>query len=79
MLEIAQRERERLVDAHDDVRPAAAHPGGRLFHQRPRVRFLRRRHAVLEIELNAVGAAGVGLVDEFLDVDRHVEQRAPDG
>jgi hypothetical protein len=35
------------------------------------------RDAVLEIELYAIGAPGMCLVDIFFDVDRDVEQRPP--
>src|SRR5256885_1114355 len=47
-------------------------------HQRARRILFGRGHAVLEIELDAIGTARVRLVDVLLHVHRHVEQRAPD-
>jgi hypothetical protein len=53
------------------TRFAAAEPSGERH-------LLGRRYAVLEVELDAVGAARVRLFNKFLDVRRHVEQRTPD-
>ena len=77
--EVLHRDFVGTVDAHHDVGAAAPHALRRRRHQLARRVLLRGRHAVLEIELDAVGAARVRLVDVLLDVDRDVQQRAPDG
>ena len=66
------------VDAHQHVGAAAAHPRRGRGDAVAGARLLGRGNAVLEVELDAVGAALVRLGDEPLDVRRHVEQRAPD-
>ena len=77
VLEVAHRERQRAVDAYDDVGTAAAHLFGGRFDQRAGFFFLRRRHTVFDVELDDVGAARVRLVHVLVDVDRHVHQGAP--
>ena len=66
------------VDAYDDVGTALTHaPRGFRDEQSGGI-LLGGGHAVLQVELNAVGAAGVRLLDEPLLVDGDVEQRSPD-
>jgi hypothetical protein len=77
VLEVAHGERQRLVDAHHHVRTALAHARGVLLDQHARLLLFGGRHRVFQVELDHVGAAGVRFLDEFLDVDGHVEQRAP--
>ena len=79
MFEIAHRERQRAVDAHDNVSAAAAYFLGGCLHQRAGFFFFRGRHAVFDIELDHIGAARVCLVDVLVDVDRHVHERPPYG
>jgi YjbE family integral membrane protein len=77
-IEILQRDLERAVDAHHHVRPTAPHARRGRDHQLARRVLLRGGHAVLQVELYAVGPPRVGLGDVLLDVHRHVHQRAPD-
>src|SRR5437867_3321373 len=56
---------------------AAVHAPGVLRDELARVVLLVHWHAVLQIEQDAVRAAGVRLVDVLLDVHRHIKQRAP--
>ena len=74
MFKVAHRHRQRTVDAHNNIGAAAAHFGGGFFHQGARLVFFADRHRIFEIELDDVGAARVRLVDEFVDVDRHIHQ-----
>src|SRR6266550_30562 len=76
-LDIAHGHREGPVDTHYDVCARFPHSPRRIADQRACAVLLGLRDAVLEIELYAIGAAGVCLVDVFFDVDRDVEQRAP--
>src|SRR6185312_7487331 len=75
--EIEERALEGAVDAHHHVGAATAHTLRSVRDQRPGVRLLSRGHAVLEVELDAIGAARMRFLDVLFDVDRHVEERAP--
>jgi hypothetical protein len=79
MFEVAHGQRQRLIDAHHHVGTAAFDARRIFLDQLARIGFFRRRHAVFDVELDHVGAAGVRLVDEFFNVDRDIHQRAPDG
>ena len=74
MFEVAHRERQRAVDAHDDVGARAAHFLRCRFYERARLGFFRGRHAVLDVELDHIGAARMRFVDVLVDVDRHVHE-----
>src|SRR5438552_85237 len=76
-LEIARRHRVRSVDAHRHVGSPAPHPGRGPGDELARVVLLVGGDAILQVEQDAVGAAGVRLLHVFLDVHRHVQQRAP--
>src|SRR3954471_20201344 len=78
-IQVLLGELARAVDAHHHVRAAAPHAFRRRRDELARRAFFGRRHAVLEIELDAVRAARVRLVDVFLDVDWDIHERAPDG
>ena len=77
--DVANRQRQRLVDAHHHVGTAAFDARGIFLHQLACSGFFRGRHAVLDVELDHVGAAGVRLVNVFLNVDGYIHQRTPDG
>ena len=74
LFEVAHRHRQRAVDAHHHIRAAAPHLRRGFLDQGARLVLFAERHAVFEIELDHVGAARVRLVDEFVDVDRHVHE-----
>src|SRR6266850_6221416 len=78
-IQILLGELARAVDAHNHVGAAAPHAFRRRRDELACRALLGGRHAVLEVELDAVRAARVRLVDVFLDVDRHIHERAPDG
>src|SRR4029453_8721997 len=77
-IEVLDGQLHRAVDAHDDVGAALPDPPGRLWHEPTDGLLLRDRNAVLEIELNAVGAPQMRFLDIPPDVDGDVEQRPPD-
>src|SRR6267378_3651048 len=59
------------------VRSPAPHPGRGLGDELARVVLLVGGDAVLQVEQDAVRAARVRLLHVFLDVHRHIQQRAP--
>src|SRR5260370_5960603 len=65
------------VDAHRHVGSPAPHPGRGPGDELARVVLLVSGDAVLQVEQDAVGAAGVRLVDVLLDVHRHIQERSP--
>jgi hypothetical protein len=64
------------VDAHEHGRAVAADRRHRVLQGIPRARLLLRRHRVLEIEDDGVGAALVRLGKETLGAGRDIEERA---
>jgi hypothetical protein len=76
-LDVAHGERQRTIDSDQDVGAAAPDPRRVALDQRPRRVLRGGRHAVLEIDLDAIGAALVRFRDETLDVGRDVQQRPP--
>src|SRR5690606_30438330 len=77
MLEIAHRELDRPVDAYADVGAAAADLVRGLLDELARTRLFVLGDAVLEIQHDAVGAAGMRAIDEPVDVHRNRQERPP--
>ena len=69
---------ERLIDADLDFAAALGHRADGLWDQRARVRLLRLRHGILEVQREAIAATGPGRVDKARIVDRHRQTRAVD-
>jgi len=76
-LDVANSERERTIDSHQHVGAAAPDPRRVALDQRSRRVLGGGGNAVLEIDLDAVGAALVRLRDEAIDVGRDIQQRPP--
>ena len=75
---ILHRHRQRRVDPHQHIGAGLAHHGGRGRYRAPRGRLFAGRDRVLQIKLDAVGAARMRLLDKPPDMRRHIQAGPPD-
>ena len=68
VFEVAHGQPPGTIDAHQHVQAVAGHGGRRAGDRRPGA---GQWHTVLEVENDRIGAPGMCLGDEFLDMGRH--------